>query len=135
MARPQVTVVSRDLLTVSRLIDAADRAGVDLTRVDDPALLPAAADLALVLVDWGDRQRDWASALARWRATASGQTLPRVVLFGPHSDLEAHADARRAGLGPMWARSRLFASLSTLFAGSPVVGDAPPIREGDRNER
>jgi hypothetical protein len=37
------------------------------------------------------------------------------VLFGPHADLEAHDDARASGLGPMMARSKLFASLPSLM--------------------
>ena len=40
---------------------------------------------------------------------------PRLILFGPHTDLEAHADARAAGLGPMWARSKLVAELQALM--------------------
>ena len=39
----------------------------------------------------------------------------RVILFGRHTDLEAHADARAAGLGPMWARSKLVAELPQLM--------------------
>jgi hypothetical protein len=39
-----------------------------------------------------------------------------VVLFGPHTDLAAHAEARAAGLGPMLARSKLLADLPTLLA-------------------
>jgi hypothetical protein len=61
-----------------------------------------------VLVDWSARQPHWADALRR----LSG---PRLVLFGPHTDLEAHAAARDAGLGPMWARSRLLSGLASLL--------------------
>ena len=41
----------------------------------------------LVLVDWSGRQAGWADALR-------GRTGSRVILFGRHTDLEAHADAR-----------------------------------------
>jgi hypothetical protein len=61
-----------------------------------------------VLVDWSARQPDWADALRRLSS-------PRLVLFGPHTDLEAHAAARDAGLGPMWARSKLLASLRNVM--------------------
>jgi hypothetical protein len=59
-----------------------------------------------VLVDWSSRRAGWADALS-----ASGA---RVILFGRHTDLEAHADARAAGLGPMWARSKLVTELPSL---------------------
>jgi hypothetical protein len=44
------------------------------------------------------------------------RTASRVILFGRHTDLEAHAAAREAGLGPMWARSKLVTELSDLIA-------------------
>jgi len=57
---------------------------------------------------WSARQPDWTDAsLAR--------TTSRIILFGRHTDLEAHAAARAAGLGPMWARSRLVSRLSDLI--------------------
>jgi hypothetical protein len=37
------------------------------------------------------------------------------VLFGPHTDLDAHAAARDAGLGPMRARSAFFGALPELL--------------------
>ena len=101
----RVAAVVSDLMLFSRIESAARVCGVELARVDSPSDVPADADL--VLVDWSVRQPDWADAIHG----LSG----RVILFGPHTDLEAHADARAAGLGPMWARSRLVAGLSELF--------------------
>jgi hypothetical protein len=95
-----------DLLFYSRIESAAAAADASLVRADTPGELPPDADL--ILVDWSARRADWADAL-RGRAGA------RIILFGPHTDLEAHADARAAGLGPMWARSKLVAELPTLF--------------------
>lgn len=103
----KVAAVVRDLMLFSRIESAARVAGSELARVDAPSDLPADADL--VLVDWSARKSDWADAL---RALSG----PRVILFGPHTDLEAHAAAREAGLGPMWARSKLFAALAKLLA-------------------
>ncbi len=45
---------------------------------------------------------------------------PRLILYGPHTDLVAHAAASAAGLGPMLARSKLVASLPSLFDGAPA---------------
>ena len=97
-----------DLIFYSRIAAAADAAGTQLIRADAPAQLPV--ELDLILVDWSARRPDWADALRSRRAG-------RVVLFGPHTDLAAHADARAAGLGPMWARSKLVAELPVLMPG------------------
>lgn len=101
----RVAAVMTDLMLFSRIESAATAAGADLVRIDSPAALPSDADL--VLVDWSERLPDWTDALRR----RSG----RVVLFGRHTDLEAHAAARAAGLGPVWARSKLVAELQTLM--------------------
>jgi hypothetical protein len=103
----KVAAVVSDLMLFSRIESAARVAGVDLARVDSPASVPADADL--VLVDWSARDLGWADVLR-------GLSGPRVFLFGPHVDLDAHAAARDAGLGPMWARSKLLTSLANLFA-------------------
>jgi hypothetical protein len=109
----KVGAVISDLMLFSRIESAATDADATLVRVDAPADLPP--DIDLVLVDWSARQPGWADAL---KGRASG----RVVLFGPHTDIEAHADARASGLGPMWARSRLLSQLGALL--TPPVRDA-----------
>ena len=102
----RVGAVVSDLMLFSRIESAAASAGATLVRVDSPSSLPP--DLDLVLVDWSAREPDWTDAL---RALAG----PRVILFGPHVDLDAHAAAKAAGLGPMWARSKLLTSLGSLL--------------------
>lgn len=109
-----VAVVARDLMIATRIADAGARAGVEVRRYDDPSQLPAAGEVTLLLVDWSERRPDWGDSLTVWKDGAAHRT--RVVLFGPHTDLSAHADARAAGLGPMRARSRLLAELPTLLA-------------------
>lgn len=96
-----------DLLLFSRIESAATAAEATLLRVDAPGDLPDQLDL--VLVDWSARQPGWADALR-------DRTDAHLVLFGPHTDLEAHAAARTAGLGPMLARSKLVAGLGSLFS-------------------
>jgi hypothetical protein len=103
----RVGAVVSDLLLFSRIEAAATAGGVALERADRPDDLPAGLDL--VLVDWSARQPGWAEALRPLAA--------RVILFGPHTNLEAHADARAVGLGPMWARSRLVGALPAMLAG------------------
>jgi hypothetical protein len=101
----RVAAVISDLMLFSRIEAAA--AAHDLVRVDRPSDL--SSDFDLVLVDWSAREPDWADALGALHAG-------RILLFGRHTDLEAHADARAAGLGPMWARSKLVAELPDLLA-------------------
>lgn len=105
----RVVAVLRDLMLFSRIEAAARVSGASLLRVDAPADVPPDADL--VLVDWASRDPSWTDAL---RALAGSGA--RVLLFGPHTDLQAHAAAHEAGLGPMVARSKLLASLSGMMA-------------------
>ena len=111
-----VVLLGRDLIFASRIFEAGVRAGVAVTRVDDPGALPPPDRVRLLLVDWGDRSPDWGQRLVEWCAHAPESARPRVLLFGPHTDLAAHAEARAAGLGPMLARSKLVADLPTLLA-------------------
>lgn len=111
-----VVVLTRDLIIASRVHEAGARRGVVISRVDDPAGLPPASAVRLLLVDWGDRHPDWGESLVGWCATAPQSARPRVIVFGPHADLDAHAAARAAGLGPMWARSKLVAELPSLLS-------------------
>lgn len=104
----RVAAVISDLMLYSRIESAAATAGASLVRLNSPAGLPD--DIDLVLVDWSARQSDWTDRLS----AAPG----RVILFGRHTDLEAHAAARAAGLGPMWARSKLVAELPTMLRNS-----------------
>jgi hypothetical protein len=96
-------------MTYSRIEGAAAAAGASVVRADDPDALPD-DPFDLLLVDWSGRADGWASRLGARRDA-------RIVVFGPHTDLEAHAAARAAGLGPMWARSKLVAELPRLLAG------------------
>ena len=103
----RVAAVISDLMLYSRIESAARAAGACLIRVDSPRDLHC--DLDLIVVDWSARDPDWADAL---RANGA-----RVIVFGPHTDLEAHSAARAAGLGPMWARSRMLSNLPKLMRG------------------
>lgn len=110
-----VVLLARDLLFGSHIESAATRAGTPLRVVPTPDELPPAELTALLLVDWGDRGAGWGERIAAWRMGAAGGAQPRVVLFGPHTDLEAHAAAKQFGLGPMRARSRLLGELDALL--------------------
>jgi hypothetical protein len=110
-----VAVVSRDLMIATRIADAGARAGVEVQRFNDPSQLPPAAELSLLLVAWDERLPDWGERLVTWCGNAPQSAQPRVVLFGPHTDVAAHAEARASGLGPMWARSKLLADLPSLL--------------------
>ena len=104
----KVAAVLTDLMAYSRIESAARASGVEVARVDSPHGIPQ--DAELVLVDWSERRPDWGEAL---QPTAGR----RIIAFGPHTDLKAHADARAAGVGPMWARSKLFGALLEVLGG------------------
>ena len=106
----RVAAVMSDLMLNSRIESAASAAGASLVRVDSPADVPP--DIELVLVDWSGREPSWADALQSYTGNV------RTILFGRHTDLEAHAAARAAGLGPMWARSKLVSRLPGLVGGT-----------------
>ena len=110
-----VAVVTRDLMIATRIADAGARAGVEVRRFDDPGQLPRASEVSLVLVAWDERRPDWGECLVAWRTTPREANRPRLILFGPHVDLAAHAEARATGLGPMWARSKLVSGLPVLL--------------------
>ncbi len=104
----RVAAVINDLMFYSRIESAAAAAKADLLRVDSPAQV--SNDVDLVLVDWSAREPGWTDALRALRLAGV-----RLILFGPHTDLHAHAAARDAGLHPMMARSKLAASLGALL--------------------
>ena len=111
-----VALLARDLIITSRIAAAAERVGGSVERFEHPDDLPPPGDVRLLLVDWGNRGAEWGERIAAWCAGAPQSARPRVVLFGPHTDLAAHAEARAAGLGPMLARSKLLAELPRLLA-------------------
>jgi len=117
----RVAAVVGDLMLYSRIESAARVSGAPLARVDHPSDVPT--DAEVVLVDWAWRDPSWAASLRAIRDSGA-----RVVLFGPHTDLDAHAAARDAGLGPMWARSKLVTSLATLTGGGDVDVEAGTTR-------
>jgi len=109
-----------DLMMLSRIDAASAVSHAIVERVDHPRQIPGHESLDLVLVDWSARDPAWADELADWHATSPAT---RLVLFGRHTDLDAHAEARAAGLGPMWARSKLLVELATLME---VASSTPP---------
>ena len=115
----RIAVILPDLLLFSRIEGAAAGSDVRVDRVDAPSDLPARTSFDLVLADWSAREPGWEVALHERRAQGS-----RVILFGPHTDVDAHRAAAAAGLGPMWARSKLLSNLPTLF-GDALRGVMP----------
>jgi hypothetical protein len=109
-----VAIVTTDLMTAAPILDAASVAGHHAVRLDHPRQLPLPIEVRIAFVDWGCHTDDWADALQEWQTAANG-SAPRIVVFGPHADLDAHRTARDAGIGPMTARSQLFSRLGAYF--------------------
>ena len=106
----------RELMTASRIESLVTGAGASMVRADAPDQLPPVGEVDLLVVDWGDREPNWGAAIAAWRDGRRDGQRPRIVLFGPHTDLASHRAARDTGLGPMRARSAFFATLPDLLA-------------------
>jgi len=107
-ARMKVAAVMSDLMLFSRIESAASAADAALLRGDDPRAVPSGVEL--VLIGWSAREASWVEALRKLRDAGA-----RIILFGPHVGLDAHAAARRAGLAPMRARSKVSGALLRLF--------------------
>ena len=100
----------------ARIIDAAARARVEVRLLSDPAALPSPDEVSLLLVDWNDRREAWGEELTRWVRSGGDAVVPRLVLFGSHTDLAAHAEAKRHGIGPVMARSAFVTRLGEIIA-------------------
>ncbi len=100
----------------TRIEDAARRSGASTIRVSAPAELPEPRTLDLVFVDWSERKPTWGQDLGHWLEGGAGAGRTRIILFGSHTHLDAHAAAREARLGPMWARTKLLAGLGDLLS-------------------
>jgi hypothetical protein len=103
-------------MTASRIEGLVTGAGASVVRADAPDELPSAGEVELLVVDWGDREPNWGVAIAAWRDGGRDGQRPRIVLFGPHTDLASHRAARDTGLGPMRARSAFLTALPDLLA-------------------
>jgi hypothetical protein len=120
VAAIRVVALVRDLITASKIESSVVASSATLARVESPNQLPPPSDVDVLVVDWGDRQPEWGTAITTWRDGSTADASPRVILFGPHTDLVAHADARAANLGPMRARSAFFGALSELLERTQV---------------
>lgn len=118
-------ILVQDLILGSRIQAAAEAAGVPLRRLASLDELPEPSDVTLLFVAWDERAPDWGPRLAAWCASAPQSSRPRLILFGPHSDLASHAEAKRHGIGPVWARSKLVAELAALLADRSEARQAP----------
>jgi hypothetical protein len=110
-----VAIVARDLIIATRIGDAARAAGHEALRVEAPGELPPPSEVTAVFVDWAARDDAWADQLRPYREAERSGAGPRLVIFGPHTDVAAHRAAREAAIGPMIARSKLVADLPDWF--------------------
>jgi GNAT superfamily N-acetyltransferase len=118
-----VVILARDLMVASRIAGAAARAGLDARRIASIDELPEPGEPVVLFAAWDEREPTWGPRLAAWVAGASaGGGGSRLVLFGPHTDVAAHREARSLGIGPVLARSRLMTALPALLVGARPGG-------------
>jgi CheY-like chemotaxis protein len=118
-----------DLLFLSRVREAASRAGVELVQAKDPAALRTAARTArLVVVDADSDRLPWRESLAVLRSDPELSQVPAVA-FLSHLAAERARMAREAGIPRVLARSafvkELPGLLETAAARSAPGGDEP----------
>jgi len=122
---PHVIAVIEDLLFLSRVREAARRAGIEVVQArDKTALLAAAGRARLVLVDADSDRIPWQDAVAALHADPTLAELP-VVAFLSHVAAERAEIARAAGVRRVLARSAFVKELPGLLA----TAAAGPSRE------
>jgi len=109
----RVCALAPDLIAASRITEAVVRLGADFKRLDSIGALPPANTVDLLIVDWGLRDANWGDRISRWH---SSSPRVRIILFGPHKDIDAHRSAALDRLGPVMARSTFFRRLDDLLA-------------------
>jgi CheY-like chemotaxis protein len=113
---PHVIAVIDDLLFLSRVREAAGRAGIEVVQARDAAALAAAGPQArLVLVDADTDRIPWLDAILALRADAALARLP-VVAFLSHVAADRAATARAAGIRRVLARGAFLKELPGLMA-------------------
>ncbi len=112
---PQIIAVVDDLLFLSRIREAALRAGSEVVQARDPAALLAAARTArLVLVDADSDRIAWPQAIAALRADPALAEIP-VVAFLSHVAADRAALARAAGIRRVLSRAAFVRELPGLL--------------------
>jgi hypothetical protein len=120
MTSPVIALVD-DLMTVSRLDSAARASGVSITFPSDEAELVEAikraqGGAALLLVGLAATKLPWQTLVPTGQSVANTEGVNlRVIAFGPHMDLELRQQAKDAGIGEVWANSRLMTDLPKLL--------------------
>jgi CheY-like chemotaxis protein len=111
-----VIAVIDDLLFLSRVREAAGRAGIDVVQARNSAALVAAAPQArLVIVDADTERIPWRDALLSMRADAALAEIP-VVAFLSHVAADRAEMARAAGISRVLARGAFVKELPGLMA-------------------
>ena len=111
-----VVLLSRDLVTTSRVEGAALRQQISLRTVGgvEPAIAVCTdASIALVIVDIATASLDVAALVERLKQLPSP---PSIVAFGPHVHEAALAAASDAGCDEVLSRGQFFAQLDSVIA-------------------
>lgn len=107
-----ICILSPDLLISTRIMEAARQAGRSAARFERVGELPPVEGVDVLFVDWGSRSDGWGADIAAY--VRSAHEGFRLVVFGSHTDVAAHQEARAAGLLVI-ARSKLVADLPRML--------------------
>lgn len=124
--QPLILALVPDLWFLARLRASAAAYGAtveDLRRAEHLAARAAATRPALIIVDIGTPDQDWAAAIRQLKQAAATATVP-VIAFGPHVDQAGQAAARAAGADRVLSNRRFTETLPALLAGYLATGHA-----------
>jgi CheY-like chemotaxis protein len=118
---PHIVALVGDLMSLSRIREAARRVGLEVRTVrHGEDLRGAALDARLVLVDADETRWPWEQALASLRQEGPSPTPP-VVAFASHVRADRVAAARAAGCDRVYARGAFVTELPRLLAASAAA--------------
>jgi hypothetical protein len=117
--KPDVLLVSGDLLSASRIAGLATAVAGSFAQVATPEAAPPDRAWRVVLVDLQTLPGDPAEILARVHAgpaAAGGGPPPRIIAFGPHVAKERLERARQAGAHLVVSRGELLGDFAAVLA-------------------
>lgn len=123
MPAQRVIALVDDLMAVSRIDSAARASG---TTVEYPASQSALQQVleqeqggsALLLVGLATTKLEWETLVPFCQSVADEHEVKlQIVAFGPHMDLKLRERAKGAGIGEIWANSRMMTDLPKLLEG------------------
>ena len=115
-ARETALIVTKNLFFVPRVENAGSACGLEVVQVASEAAFHremGAGRVPLVLVDLEIERETWTAIVQG--LVQDGEEGPRVVAYGPHSEVALLAEARRAGCDAVLIKGEFDRRLNELM--------------------